>query len=368
MVSPLARILPNLARRLELAPLGEFPTPVERLESLERALGGTAPLYVKRDDLSSPTYGGNKVRTLEVLFGLARARGARQVFASGAYGSNHAVATVLHAARAGLEPGAILFPQPRSLAALENLRVTAARAQVLRWVPHWSLLPFALFAARGPGRSVMVPGGATAEGALGYVSAGVELALQMQRGELLQPERIFVGIGSTCTTAGLLVGLELARHAGIVRGVPTIVAVRVTPWPVTSRTRILALAERTARKLAELTGDERLAFSRSVLAPRLTVDNRELGPGYGWPSRSGLAALGLFLELGLFPLDTTYSSKACAAFLRAARAAPAGPLLFWSTKSSAPLPVIAAEDLRAAPPAVQRWMARAEREASLPGR
>lgn len=361
MVLPLLSAWPRLGERLAPVSLGVFPTPVERMTILEQALGATAPLYVKRDDLSSPLYGGNKVRTLEVLFGLARARGARQVVATGAFGSNHAVATVIHAPRVELEPGAILFSQPASRAALENLRVTAARARVFHAIPGWALLPWAVWRARAPGRVVMVPGGATPDGALGYVAAALELAEQVRSGVLPRPERIFVGIGSTCTTAGLLVGLTVAARSalGFVTP-PTVVAVRVTPWPVTSRFRILRLAERTAEHLATLTGEPSLRVSARELSPRLVVDGRELGAGYGRPSTTGLRAIEMFRTLGLFELDTTYSAKAAAGFLRAARAPSAGPLLFWSTKSTAPLPEVPPEELAALPAFVRRWMRRAE--------
>ena len=229
--------------------LGEFPTPVERMLGLEGELG-CAPFYVKRDDLSSPVYGGNKVRTLEVLFGLARAAGANEVVATGAYGSNHAVATVLHAARAGLRSGAILFPQPKSWAALENFRVSVTRAEALSVLWHWLALPFAILRARAPERFVMMPGGATPDGALGYVSAALELAQQVAAGELEPPRRVFVGVGSTCTSAGLLVGFHLAARLGLgFREPPQVVSCVVTPLPVTSRFRILGLAVRASARL-----------------------------------------------------------------------------------------------------------------------
>lgn len=53
-----------------------------------------APFFIKRDDVSSPIYGGNKVRTLEALFGRARAAGVRRIYSTGAFGSNHALAAV----------------------------------------------------------------------------------------------------------------------------------------------------------------------------------------------------------------------------------------------------------------------------------
>ncbi|HEV8551234.1 MAG TPA: pyridoxal-phosphate dependent enzyme, partial [Polyangiaceae bacterium] len=316
------------------------------------------PLYVKRDDLSASVYGGNKVRTLEVLFGRARARGVREIVATGAFGSNHAVATVLHAPRAGLSPGAVLFPQPPSFAALENLRVTLARAERLVVVPHWSLLPYGMWRALGAGRSLMVPGGATPAGALGYIAAAFELAAQVARGDLEPPERIYVGIGSTCTTAGLLVGFAHASRLriGFLRR-PELVAVRVTPWPVTSRFRILGLAERASALLARLANDASLHLAPSELGRGLTLDGRQLGPGYGKPSEPGVRALERFRKLGLFALDTTYSSKAAAGFM--AGAGRGGVSLFWSTKSTRPLPEVTEAELANAPAVARRWMARA---------
>jgi D-cysteine desulfhydrase len=359
MTSSLASYFPALGERVAHVGLGDFPTRVERLEGVERELHA-GPLYVKRDDLSATAYGGNKVRTLEVLFGRARALGAREIIATGAFGSNHAVATVLHARRAGLVPGAVLFPQPYSWAALENLRVTLAHAERLEVVPHWSLLPLGMWRAHGQGRSIMVPGGATPVGALGYVAAAFELAEQVARGELSPPERIYVGVGSTCTSAGLTLGFALATRLGIgFRRVPSVVSVRVTPWPVTSRYRILGLAVRTGALLATLTANASLALGREELGAGLEIDGEELGPGYGEPSHPGLAAIALFRELGLFELDTTYSSKAAAGFLAGARATPNTPLLFWSTKSTRPLPEITAETLAKAPRVARRWLARA---------
>jgi D-cysteine desulfhydrase len=327
---------------------------------------GCAPFYVKRDDLSSPVYGGNKVRTLEVLFGLAQAAGAREVVATGAYGSNHAVATALHAPRVGLRAGAILFPQPKSWAALENFRVSVTRAQSLSVLWHWLALPFAIVRARAPERFIMLPGGATPDGALGYVSAALELAQQVAAGELEAPRRVFVGVGSTCTSAGLLVGFAHAARLGIgFRQSPQLVSVRVTPWPVTSRFRILGLAVRTSERLAALAGDPKLRLSRSELAPFLETDGSALGPGYGFPSASGLAAIELFRRHQLFALDTTYSSKALAGCLANPRARDGGPFVWWSTKSTARLPHVTAEELANTPKRARDWIARTERELRL---
>jgi hypothetical protein len=53
------RHFPELEQKLAWMPLGTFPTPVTRLIHL-----GCDNLWIKRDDLSSAVYVGNKVSTL----------------------------------------------------------------------------------------------------------------------------------------------------------------------------------------------------------------------------------------------------------------------------------------------------------------
>jgi len=358
---------------LPMVRLGELPTPVQPLGPVQQALGSRSEAWVKRDDLSSDVYGGNKIRTLEVLFAEALAQGATHVYATGAFGSNHAVATLLHAPRVGLRPGALLFPQPPSLTALENLRVLAsADADRLRLL-HWSQLPFAVpylrasRRLRGARPFVMVPGGATPRGALGYVSAALELAKQVAAGELPPPRAIVVGVGSTCTSAGLLVGLQIAARLGIgFAAPPRLVAVRVTPWPITSATLIVRLATRASALLESLTGDPRCRVSRAVLRANLEVDGTQLGRGYGRPTAAGREAIALFARVRNprpLALDTTYSGKAAAALVARLRANAPGPWLFWSTKSTAPLPAHGASP---SDPVLRGWMARAAGDGGPP--
>jgi 1-aminocyclopropane-1-carboxylate deaminase/D-cysteine desulfhydrase-like pyridoxal-dependent ACC family enzyme len=365
MARALVQVFPALEQRLRWAELGELPTPVTRAEDVEAALGAGNELYVKRDDLTSPVYGGNKVRTLEVLFGDALRAGAARIYATGAYGSNHAVATALHAPRVGLEPGVVLFPQPHSAAAVDNLRVSLARARDRVLVPHWSFLPLGMLSARRRSRRegrepyIMVPGGATPLGALGYVSAAFELAQQIQRGELPAPESVLIGVGSTCTSAGLLVGLLHAARLGLGFETPPLVrSIRVTPWPITSRFRILGLAARTSRLLAELTGQRELECTARQLGQHFQIDGDYLGGGYGHVTADGREAIQLFERGGLPGLDTTYSAKSAAAAIAALRAGTSGPILFWFTKSSPPLPAITPEELAGLPRRPLRFLQR----------
>lgn len=358
---PIFRAFPAL--RVPFVPLGLWPTPVQAFSPLA---------YVKRDDLSSPLYGGNKVRTLEVLFGEALERRATHIVSTGAFGSNHGAATLIHAPRAGLIPELALFPQPVSRAAQENLRVMVGHARSTRGapriMPHWSALPLSMLAAhvehrvRGERPFVMVPGGATPRGALGYVNAALELAAQIDAGDLPAPDTIYVGAGSTCTAAGLVLGTTLAFRRGQGWSVPPrVVAVRVTPWPVTSSRRIVGLAVATGRYLARASGDASAAVDRATLADRLEVDPTQLGAGYGVATAAGRAAISTFRDALDLELDTTYSAKAAASMLRAIASGSKETALFWSTKSTAPLPPVASEELAAASRRVREFLARSER-------
>jgi len=366
---PLFELFPRLLPHAGFSILGEFPTPVEPLRPLAPGFGSAVDgCYVKRDDLSSRVYGGNKVRTLEALFGQARREGKDWVAATGAYGSNHAVATVLHGGRLGFRCAVLLFPQPWSQTARANLRVSIARADKVVSLPHWSCLPGGMwwFAQQRRWRSesalIMPPGGASPRGCLGFLSAGLELGLQVRAGALPAPREVVLALGSTCSTAGLLVGLLLATRLGLGFGAgssasarPRLIAVRVTPWPVTSPLRILRLAGKLADWLRRLSGDRVFDMERAELGRGLELDERQLGPGYGYPTPSGLAAIERAGALSA-ALDTTYAAKSVAGLLARARRGRACERLFWSTKSSAPLPDVAAAELEGAPRRMLRWL------------
>lgn len=365
---PLFDIWPQLEPQLGFSPLGEFPTPVESLSGLVPGLQGWGETYVKRDDLSSPVYGGNKVRTLEPLFGQARREGRQCVFATGAYGSNHAVATVLHAPRAGLRPGVMLFPQPFSQTARLNLRVSATHADEVVNLLHWSLLPYAMWRLGRAGRRrdtaplIMPPGGAIPRGCLGFLSGALELGEQIDAGLLPPPAEVVLALGSTCSTAGLLVGLRVAARLRLgfePAGPPLLVAVRVTPWPVTSPWRIVQLARRVAEWLHRLTADPVFRMDRAELAGGLEVDGGHLGRGYGYPTEAGRRMIARLQPFST-ALDTTYSAKSAAALYDRVSQRPACARVFWSTKSGAPLPDVSPDRWSRAPGRLQRWVERGE--------
>jgi D-cysteine desulfhydrase len=343
-MSVLFDFFPALRDRVPWAPLGVLPTRVDDgAPVLERAaLKGE--LWLKRDDLSSPVYGGNKLRLLEHLLGEAQQGGCQRVYSSGAVGSNFAVATALHAPRVGLEPGAICFPEPLTDEGAASHRVVAERSHVVE-IAHWSLLPLAAERTRrqaeqgGQRALVLSQVSLSPESLFGYLAAGLELHRQVAAGVCPAPSRLVLPIGSAATTAGILAGLSLGKKIGVSLAAPALEAVRIAPWPLSRRGRVLSLALKTLARLAQLTGNAEHALGQRELLP-ISVVTDQLGSGYPHPTPAGTAARAVFDSAGFPILDGTYSAKAAAHLLASVAQRP-GPLLFWCTKSSAPLPAAA---------------------------
>src|ERR1700728_955076 len=91
----------NLARFPRVR-FGHLPTPLEHLPNLTRHLNGPE-IWIKRDDCTGMSSGGNKTRKLEFLMAEARAQGADIVLTQGATQSNHARQTAACAARMGID-------------------------------------------------------------------------------------------------------------------------------------------------------------------------------------------------------------------------------------------------------------------------
>jgi hypothetical protein len=70
----------------------------------------------------------------------------------------------------------------------------------------------------------------------------------------------------------------------------------------------------------------------------LTIRQECFGEKYGLFTPEAVAAATLLKESDGITLDGTYTGKACAAFLADVSSDGGGPVLFWNTKNSQPLP------------------------------
>jgi hypothetical protein len=111
---------PALAEGLPRIPLAKLPTPIHRMKGLESSLGG-GELWVKRDDSSSPEYGGNKPRKLELILARAKERDAKTLITFGGLGTNHGLATAIFGKKLGFKVILVLTPQPVNDFVIRNL-------------------------------------------------------------------------------------------------------------------------------------------------------------------------------------------------------------------------------------------------------
>jgi len=351
---PLADRYPGVAAlpRVELV---DAPTPLVEAPGLLPVAGlpTLGDIRIKRDDLSSALYGGNKVRKLEFLLGEALAHGRRAVITFGAYGSNHALATAVHAVRLGLEPHVVLSPQAPGPFAARTLRAHAGLGTKIHVVEGWEgkraavEAKLALTARDGIEPAIIPMGGTSPLGALGYVDAALELL-----GQTEAPDFVYVAAGTLGTAIGLAIGFAAAGAA------TNVIAVRVTPDEVASDTIAESLASGTIALLRSLdTGFP--ALRPSDLALELRHDWFE--PGYGVVTPETAAAVDLAATGGV-RLETTYTGKAFAAMLgdaRSGRIESDARVVFWNTYSSAPMPPGGDDALL--PPVLQAYVAECDR-------
>lgn len=198
--------------------LGTWPTPLEPMPRLARALGlGGEDLWVKRDDLTGVGGGGNKLRKLEWTCGAALRAGADTLVTTGGPQSNHARLTAAAGARLGLDVVLVLAGTP-DLAHSGNVALDGLCGATIVWageVGDGELDTAADEVARGVerkgGTPAVIPfGGSSVVGARGYVTCGKELLAQ-------EPdlETVVVAVGSGGTMAGLVAALGAERVLGI---------------------------------------------------------------------------------------------------------------------------------------------------------
>jgi len=231
----LFRHVPEAAERLAWRSLGATSrTPIHRCETPGET-GDAVSFLVKREDLISRRYGGNKVRTLQHQLAVCEARresgerAFRQLVSVGTGGSNQVVATVVHAAGLGWDGdrgigqvNACWFDkdEPDLDNTLNMLSVMSFPN--VGFMHNWAdsvgprrFLSALMGAWKQEDFIPMMPGGNCPSGVLGQVSGLLELAEQIEAGECPDPVRIYVPVGSSCTISGLIVGTVLARHLGL---------------------------------------------------------------------------------------------------------------------------------------------------------
>ncbi|MGM0603557.1 MAG: 1-aminocyclopropane-1-carboxylate deaminase/D-cysteine desulfhydrase [Bacillota bacterium] len=328
----------NLLKRkiaqIKKAELGFLPTKLHKLERLSDRYD--VNLYIKRDDLTGfSTFGGNKIRKLEFLFGEILNQKAKYVFTYGATQSNHAMQTAIACRKYGLNP--ILYLIDVVNEGMDDLKanmlldkILGAEIRLIKMKEDEEEFA-AMYRAQEESKQyaeeisekdsdyyIIPPGGASPLGTLGFVNAYLEMKEQEFK-QNLNIKHIFHPTGTGGTLAGLTAASVYLDDDIKVHGV------NVSHKGESYLTEIAELASK-ALKLA--------GIDSVVCKSDVAVDNYYVGPGYEIPSPAANRAVKIFAESeGIF-LDPVYTGKAAAGlidYLEKGKIEKGSDILFWHT-------------------------------------
>lgn len=274
-------------------------------------------MWIKRDDLTGLGLGGNKARKLEYLCAEALAIGADSLVTVGAAQSNHCRTTAAAGAQLGLETHLVLSgSRPKTLVGNQLLAHLFGAHLHYTGAPdtHWGALEIARetltdeLSADGLRPHSIPMGGSTPVGALGYVSAMIEIVEQCQALDISATSIVFTS-SSGGTHAGLVAGRALLRSIG--QPAPELLAIGVAKGVLMGMPDIATLAT-DALALIDADG---VVGSAEVLDDDVVVDTRWIGDDYGVPTAAGDDAIRLAARTAGLVLDRTYSGKGLAGLL-----------------------------------------------------
>lgn len=288
--------------------LGHFPTPLEKLENLTKALDGPE-IYIKRDDCTGLATGGNKTRKLEFLVADAMAQGADTLVTQGATQSNHVRQTAAAARKVGMTCHALLERRVENAGDGYETAGNVLLDDMLRleyaFRPNGSDMNAEAMALadtlREKGRKpYFIPGGGSNTiGALGYAHAAMELVYQADTTGL-KIDKIVHATGSAGTQAGLLAALHAISAPIDVIGI----SVRA------KREAQIANVHKLAVATADLIG-----VKTELPIEMVEAYDDYVGPGYGQPTDKMVDAIAMLAsEEGIF-LDPVYSGKGMAGMI-----------------------------------------------------
>jgi len=288
--------------------LAHLPTPLEPMQRLSRHLGG-ARLWIKRDDCTGLSTGGNKTRKLEFLMGEALKQGADTIITQGATQSNHARQTAAAAARFGLECHLLLEDRTGNASPdyrlsgnvlLDRLHGASVSARPGGADMNAEMAALAEdLRKRGKKPYVIPGGGSNPVGALGYVNAALELVAQANDMGI-EIAQVVHATGSAGTQAGLLTGL-VALNSGI-----PVLGISVRAPKDRQEQSVFDLCCRTA---------DHMGLTGIVEREQVVADAGYVGPGYGLPTPAMVEAVTLLARLEGILLDPVYTGKGMAGLI-----------------------------------------------------
>ena len=282
--------------------LGHFPTPLEPMDRLSEQLGGPR-LWVKRDDCTGLSSGGNKTRKLEYLMADRAGRGCRYDHhprgnpikprapndSSGGE-TGHGMPYLAGGPHRIQRPQ--LYPERQRVAGPSARRVCVETRQRHDMNDEMETLAEKL---RTDGKKpYIIPGGGSNPiGALGYVNCAREL-VEQAAAMGLHIDAMVHATGSSGTQAGLVAGLAAIQSDIHLLGI----GVRAPQEK--QEQMVFDLAQKTA---------DHMGIGLKIARSDVRANTDYVGPGYGLPTDGMIEAVKLLAQTEGLLFDPVYSGK-----------------------------------------------------------
>jgi len=312
-----------------------LPTPVKGLSALAQNA------WIKQDDLTHSSYGGNKIRKLDFILADIKRQQKKHVITFGATGTNAGVATAMMCYRNKLKCTVYLFEQPLSKTVKDNLALMQAYGAELIYCGSLLKTVLSFYCSRyrlQRDSYFLWAGCSNSVATFAYINAAFELKQQINAKELPEPEHIFVPVGSCSTLAGLTLGAKLCGLNSKVVGI-RVAPAYLGPFPACTAGEVNKVIKQAAKQM------QSWGISDLGSIPDCTFSDDFYGEGYGIASEHSEKSIARFKALGI-KLENTYSAKAAAAFIEQLDKSDK-PQLFWQTFNSADALLRAEQDTQA---------------------
>ncbi|OGV52407.1 MAG: hypothetical protein A2017_10850 [Lentisphaerae bacterium GWF2_44_16] len=291
-----------------------LPTPLEYLPNLSSSAG--TGVYIKRDDLSGHSFGGNKERKLDYIIKDARLQERKTLLTVGAPHSNHCRMTAALGAVYGMKVELIIISAETNLDRDEgnmmldmlfgaNISIVPPQ-QVQSKIDEMMNSLDAPYFIEGGGHCVL--------GLIAYIAAAEELKIQCENKGIL-PEYIVLPCGTGTTLAGIAMGCSLIN------------------WDVKVLGISVARSEKRCREEIDSIcgrGCDYLQIPQQQM--KYEISDRFIGSGYGESYPESVAALKRVAVLEGIILDPIYNAKTMCGLLSGIENGNiSGTVIYWNT-------------------------------------
>lgn len=281
-----------------------YPTKLQELHNLKQEIGCKQRIFIKRDDLTEMTLGGNKNRKLEYVMHEALDQKADCIVTWAGTQSNHIRQTIGFASKLGMEAHVVISGKTgdswqgnrflfdvlgaKIYYQLEEEKCEEKCMEIVRMLKEKGKNPY-----------YVTLGASSPLGTIGYIDCAEEIADQAKQLGI-KPGALFVASGSAGTQAGLEIGVRIHMPYCKVNGIS------VSRSSAAQSQKVSALINKTCQYIS---------YELNIEAADICILDQYYGQKYAVPTVECVEAIKFVARTESILLDPVYSGKAMAGML-----------------------------------------------------